>query len=90
MRVNFYQNMPISLQGVSPADYSHYGRCFWELSSNSMVIGDFGKVQLSTAPSYGGREQFLWLNEDFYKAKLAGKAYIRGEKAWGKKGLLSV
>jgi hypothetical protein len=76
-----------SLQGVSPADYYHYGRRFWELSTINGAWKFWQSTVKSTTP-YGGREQVLWLNEDFYRAKEAGKAYIRGEKAWGKMGVV--
>jgi hypothetical protein len=76
-----------SLQGVSPADYYHFGRCFWELH---VIQGDWKLWQstVSVTVPFGGREHILWLNSDFYKAKQAGKAYIRGEKAWGKMGIV--
>ena len=75
-----------SLQGVSPADEPHYGRCFWELSK---IDGDwkFWQSTVKETALYSGKEHILWFNEDFYKAKSAGKAYIRGEKAWGKLGV---
>jgi len=76
-----------SLQGVSPADYYHYGRRFWELSTISGAWR-FWQSTVKSSTSYGGREQVLWLNEDFYRAKEVGKAYIRGEKAWGKMGVV--
>ena len=80
-------NFTDSLQGVSPADYYHYGRCFWELSKINEVWRFWQSTVKATTP-YGGREQILWLNEDFYKAKEAGIAFIRGEKAWGKMGVV--
>ncbi|HMD90772.1 MAG TPA: DNA methyltransferase [Anaerolineaceae bacterium] len=75
-----------SLQGVSPADEPHYGRCFWELGKVDGVW-KFWQSTVKQTAYYSGREHILWLNESFYKAKEIGKAYIRGEKAWGKLGV---
>jgi len=75
-----------SLQGVSPADFPHYGRCFWEMDR----IGKdwrFWQSTVKRTEHYGGRERLLWFNQDFYDALTAGSAFIRGQKAWGKPGI---
>ena len=80
-------NYADSLQGVSPADFPHYGRCFWELEKKEKPWV-FWQSTVNKTVDFGGREHILWLNDDFYTAKDAGKAFIRGEKAWGKRGVV--
>jgi hypothetical protein len=76
-----------SLQGVSPADEPHFGRCFWELNQINRDWRFWQSTVIKTA-YFGGKEHLLWFNDDFFKAKLGGKAFIRGEKAWGNKGIV--
>ena len=67
-------------QGISPADFPHYGRCFWEGYRTS----EFSYWQ-STVPqtrSFGGRELLLWQGRDLERAVTSGQAYIRGAEAW--------
>ena len=76
-----------SLQGVSPADFHHYGRCFWELA----IVNTpwfFWQSTVKYTLAFGGREHILWMNDDFSDAIYKGKAYIRGKKAWGKSGVI--
>lgn len=75
-----------SVQGISPADFPHYGRCFWEIEP----AGEDWRYWQSTVESdrlYGGRELCLWMNHDFHDAVKSGFAYIRGERSWGKQGV---
>ena len=75
------------LQGVSPADAPHYGRCFWELSN---IAGDWVHWQSTTESTnhYGGKNLSLWYGEDLKEAIANGKAYLRGVEAWGKPGIV--
>ena len=76
----------VALQGISPADFPHYGRCFWEVDPS----GDDWSFWQSTVQEnvfYGGRELVLWMNRAFYEAVEAGWAYIRGHRAWGQLGI---
>jgi len=80
------QNYGSAYQGISPADFPHYGRYFWEICNLS---GDF-KFWQSTVEStiyFGGRQLVLWMNHDFRKAVDSGNAYIRGSSGWGKTGI---
>ena len=80
------QNYGSAYQGISPADFPHYGRYFWEIRNLS---GDF-KFWQSTVEStiyFGGRQLVLWINHDFRKAVDSGNAYIRGSSGWGKTGI---
>ena len=74
-----------SFQGVSPADFPHYGRSFWEVS-----VGKEWRFWQSTVEEtrpYGGQSLVLWWNRDLLQAVEDGQAFIRGEKAWGKLGV---
>ena len=74
------------LQGVSPADAPHYRRFFWELSN---VSDEWVHWQSTTGETihYGGKKLSLWYGEDLKEAIANGKAYLRGAKAWGKRGI---
>ena len=80
------ENYAVGLQGISPADYPHYGRFFWELTSFTRWRWWQSTID-ETAP-YGGRELVLWWNEDLKTAVEEGSAFIRGEAAWGKCGVV--
>jgi hypothetical protein len=75
-----------SYQGISPADFPHYGRCFWEVQPGPEWLHWQSTVEQSVA--YGGRELVLWWNEDLRQAVSDGIAFVRGEKAFGKKGIV--
>lgn len=77
----------IGLQGVSPADFPHYGRCFWEVDPSNKDW-HFWQSSVEETAHYGGRERVLWMNEDFFEAVQVGSAYIRGQRAWGKTGVV--
>ena len=73
-----------SLQGISPADLSRYGRFFWEMSD--LAQWEFWAGSPDETLLYGGRSRVLWwicLQE----AVEAGLAYVRGDKAWGREGV---
>lgn len=72
-------------QGVSPADFPHYGRVFWEIKLTAEWRLWQSTVE-STIP-YGGRFRAIWWNDDFLSAVKEGSAYIRGEATWGKLGV---
>ena len=77
--------MAKSFQGVSPADFPRFGRCYWEGHGN----GDWQYWQSTVRESqfFGGRELILWMNEVMEKANSEGTAYIRGKDSWGKDGI---
>lgn len=74
-----------SYQGVSPADFPHYGRSFWEISGGTKWR--FWQSTVEETSSYGGRSLALWWNDDLREAVRSGQAYIRGDKAWNKRGV---
>jgi hypothetical protein len=72
--------------GVSPADLSRFGACFWELATlASPWVPWLGTVD-ATAP-YGGREMLLRKDVALDAAVEAGSAYLRGTSFWGKRGI---
>ena len=76
----------VGLQGISPADFPHYGRHFWEVS-----IGNewhFWQSTVDSRAEFGGRDLVLWWNQDLTAAVEAGQAYIRGKEAWGTAGVV--
>lgn len=75
-----------SFQGVSPADFAHYGRFFWEVGSS----GDWKYWQgtIDETIPFGGRELVLWWNDDLHRAVEEGSAFIRGDKAWNSRGIV--
>ncbi|MCX7019637.1 MAG: N-6 DNA methylase [Candidatus Sumerlaeota bacterium] len=74
------------LQGISPADFPHYGRFFWEVCGSNQW--EFWQSTIDDTIPFGGRELVLWWNEDLQKAIASGQAYLRGEEAWGKWGVV--
>jgi len=76
----------VSLQGISPADFPHYGRNFWEITIGSEW--QYWQSTLSSRSDYGGRDLVLWWNQDLMAAVDAGQAFIRGKEAWGKAGVV--
>jgi hypothetical protein len=74
-----------SLQGISPADLARFGRDFWEVKLTSEWELWQGGPDI-TVP-YGGRSRVLWWGDDLFGAVEAGSAYIRGQAAWGKRGV---
>lgn len=74
----------VSLQGISPADLSRYGRFFWELSDLSQW--EFWAGSPDKTVSYGGRSRVLRWNH-LQEAIQAGSAYARGTEAWGREGV---
>lgn len=76
-----------ALQGLSPADLPHYGRYFWEIYELSNDW-HFWQSTVKDIKYYGGRELVLWWNEDLGIAIKNGYAYLRGEFAWGKNGVV--
>lgn len=76
-----------SYQGVSPADAPHFARHFWE---QPLLAGDWTPWQSTTeiTQPFAGREQILSIGHELKKAAEAGKAFIRGESAWKKRGVV--
>ena len=74
----------VSLQGISPADLSRYGRFFWE--SSDLAQWEFWAGSPEKTVSYGGRSRVLRWNR-LQEAIEAGSAFARGTEAWGRNGV---
>jgi len=79
-------NYSKGLQGISPADLSHYGRFFWEIEIVSEEF-NYWQSTVENTVDYGGKELLLWWSRDLKRAIESGFAYVRGDEAWGKKGV---
>jgi hypothetical protein len=74
------------LVGVQTGDYGRYGRCFWEIP---LPHPDWALQQstVNETRPYGGREHIVfWENGSGALSQDPG-AYIRGQRAWGKRGI---
>lgn len=76
----------VGLQGVSPADFPHYGRSFWEVGITKEW--HFWQSTVDEIIDFGGQELVLWWNQDLLDAAAAGQAYLRGKEAWGRRGVV--
>ncbi len=74
-----------ALQGISPADLSHYGRLFWEVEPSSEW--QYWQGRPDSTIWYGGRSKVLWWSNGLMEAVESGKAYIRGQAGWNKLGI---
>jgi len=74
--------------GIQSGDNPRYGRCFWELG----VVGNGWNPQISTvsqvAPYSKGREHILFWEDGAGDLSKSPSAYIRGNSAFGSRGVL--
>jgi len=75
-----------SRQGISPADTAKYGRKYWEIVYPLKDWSFWHGTSRGTIP-FSGRDSVLWYGDDLKKSISDGKAYLRGEAAFGKKGV---
>ncbi len=75
-----------AFQGVSPADYPKFARFFWELARVSDPWR-FWQGSVNRNVEYAGREQILWFGDALTQQVEQGRAFIRGEGAWGRRGV---
>ena len=74
------------LQGIATADYPRFGRAFWE---RPLPHPDW-ELQQSTVPRaipHGGREHIVWWERGKGALHSTDGVYIRGERAWGERGV---
>jgi hypothetical protein len=83
---NLLSKYATSRQGISPADTAKYGRKYWEIIC-SLVKWSFWHGTSRGIVTYSGRDSVLWYSDDLKKSINDGKAYLRGEAAFGKKGV---
>ena len=75
----------VSLQGVSPADLAYFGRYFWEVKLSETWYRWQGSPDRTSF--FSGRSRVLWWNGDLEEAIETGRAFVRGEQAWGRTGV---
>ncbi len=74
------------IQGISPADFPRFGKCFWEgWRSHGHV---YWQSTFEESLPFGGKELMLNNGIELQAAASEGKAYIRGSQAWGKSGVV--
>ena len=92
IKLNEFQNLTLlsefadSYQGISPADEPKYGRQFWEISYGEKWT--YWQSTPNDRDTYSGREKVIWWSHDLLKAFDSGSAFLRGQKAWRKKGIV--
>ena len=76
-----------AFQGIATADYSRFGRCFWEVSR----ITEKWEFQQSTVEStqlFGGREHILFWEQGQGDLASSRQARVQGLEAHGKHGVV--
>jgi hypothetical protein len=74
-------------QGVATADYSRFGRCFWEVAEN----GERWSFQQSTVENtiaYGGREHIVLWEQGRGALAESEQARVQGLEALGRRGVV--
>ena len=83
-----------SFLGLGTGDYSHYGRSFWELSSEQRDWA-FQQGSVNHSVPFGGREQVIYWDKDSGRVRGMSQAERdqihnqdqSGQQAWGKTGV---
>jgi hypothetical protein len=75
-----------SLQGISPADTARFRRQFWEVDVGERWVP--WQRPVSDTQLFGGRDSVLEWSDALFAAVERGDAFIRGQAAWGKRGVV--
>lgn len=75
-----------ALQGIATGDYSHFGRCFWEMPQKS-ADWEFQQSTVEATIPYGGREHLFMWQQGSGELSRADQARIQGLEAMGKWGV---
>ena len=75
-----------SFQGIATADYSRFGRKFWELVIPS-ADWEYQQSTVSRSELYAGRENILWWEQGSGALTASSAARIQGLGALGKQGV---
>jgi hypothetical protein len=83
-----------SFLGLGTGDYSHYGRCFWELPANYSDWA-FQQGSVDSHVPFGGREQIVFWDGAMGRVRGMSEAEREqihnqdqsGQQAWGKAGV---
>jgi hypothetical protein len=79
------ETVATSSQGISPADTSRFRRQFWEVTVGERWVAWQRPVAVTEA--FGGRDSVLEWSQALFSAVERGEAFIRGQAAWGKRGV---
>lgn len=82
-RGELLQDFADGMQGISSADFPRFGRHFYEV--NDFVYWNFQQSAPDDSTFWSGRQHVIALLE--LQSSNDVKPYIRGEKAWGQKGI---
>lgn len=74
-------------QGVATADYSRFGRCFWEVPENGKRW-EFQQSTVEGTTEYGGREHIVLWEEGRGALAKSDQARVQGLEALGKRGVV--
>jgi hypothetical protein len=75
-----------AFQGIATADYSRFGRCFWELPCRT-ALWEFQQSTVQTTDLFSGREHiFFWENGNGSLA-ISDQARVQGLEAVGQIGI---
>ncbi|MEI8172091.1 MAG: DNA methyltransferase [Deltaproteobacteria bacterium] len=78
-------NYSVGLQGIATADYSRFGRKFWECPITADWM--FQQSTVENTELYGGREHILYWQNGKGVLALSSQARIQGLSGWLRKGI---
>ncbi|RUO91233.1 SAM-dependent methyltransferase [Corallococcus sp. AB018] len=74
-------------QGVATADYSRFGRCFWEVAENG-ERWSFQQSTVENTTAYGGREHIVLWEQGRGALAASEQARVQGLEALGRRGVV--
>ncbi|MBM0491106.1 SAM-dependent DNA methyltransferase [Aeromonas jandaei] len=77
----------VSFEGLTSGDISRFVANYWEVSVTPCSDWSFFIGSVTSAAHYGGRNQAIYWQRGLGDLKNSSGSYIKGEKAWGKRGL---
>ncbi len=77
----------VSFEGLTSGDISRFVANYWEVNVTPCSDWSFFIGSVTSAVHYGGRNQAIYWQRGFGDLKNSSGSYIKGEKAWGKRGL---
>ena len=81
------QNYAAAYQGIASADWSRFGRCFWEVPAPS-VDWKFQQSTVEDTVDFGGREHVLLWEDGRGALASSESARVQGLAAWGRLGVV--
>lgn len=74
-------------QGIATADYSRFGRCFWEVPRNGSRWS-FQQSTVENTIAYGGREHIILWEQGCGTLAKSEQARVQGLEALGRRGVV--